>query len=96
MVKDKNLRVLDYIDGKEILIQMGEEGSELSKAAIKFYRAIDMKNPTPVSINDVLNCIYAYYDDDEDCILAFTSKANEIANEKRKRWIKRLKERDQL
>lgn len=36
MVKDKNLRVLDYIDGKEILIQMGEEGSELSKAAIKF------------------------------------------------------------
>lgn len=34
MIKDKNLRVLDYIDGKEILIQMGEEGSELSKAAI--------------------------------------------------------------
>ena len=101
MIKDKNLRVLDYIDGKEILIQMGEEGSELSKAAIKFYRAIDMKNPTPVSINeayenlveefgDVLNCIYAYYDDDEDCIL------NEIANEKRKRWIKRLKERNQF
>lgn len=29
-------------------------------------------------------------------ILAFTSKANEIANEKRKRWIKRLKERDQF
>ena len=74
MIKDKNLRVLDYIDGKEILIQMGEEGSELSKAAIKLYRAIDMKNPTPVSINeahenlveefgDVLNCIYAYFDD---------------------------------
>ena len=41
MIKDKNLRVLDYIDGKEILIQMGEEGSELSKAAIKFYRAIE-------------------------------------------------------
>ena len=107
MIKDKNLRVLDYIDSKEILIQMGEEGSELSKAAIKFYRAIDMKNPTPVSINeayenlveefgDVLNCIYAYFDDDADCILAFTSKANEIANEKRKRWIKCLKERDQF
>lgn len=29
MIKDKNLRVLDYIDSKEILIQMGEEGSEL-------------------------------------------------------------------
>ena len=52
MIKDKNLRVLDYIDGKEILFQIGEESSELSKAAIKFYRAIDMKNPTPVSINE--------------------------------------------
>lgn len=107
MIKDKNLRVLDYIDGKEILIQMGEEGSELSKAAIKFYRAIDRKNPTPVSINeayenlveefgDVLNCIYAYFDDDAEKIWSFTVEADKIADEKRKRWIKRLKERDQV
>ena len=107
MIKDKNLRVLDYIDSKEILIQMGEEGSELSKAAIKFYRAIDMKNPTPVSINeayenlveefgDVLNCIYAYFDDNAEKIWSFTVEADKIADEKRKRWIKRLKERDQF
>lgn len=107
MIKDKNLRVLDYIDGNEILIQMGEEGSELSKAAIKFYRAIDMKSPTPVSINeayenlveefgDVLNCIYAYFDDDAEKIWKFTVEADKIADEKRKRWIKRLKERNQF
>lgn len=107
MIKDKNLRVLDYIDGKEILIQMGEEGSELSKAALKLYRAIDMKNPTPVSINeaydnlveefgDVLNCLYAYFDDNEDSVCKFVLRADKIADEKRKRWIKRLKERDQF
>lgn len=107
MIKDKNLRVLDYIDGNEILIQMGEEGSELSKAAIKFYRAIDMKNPTPVRINeayenlveefgDVLNCIYAYFDDNAEKIWKFTVEADKIADEKRKRWIKRLKERNQF
>lgn len=107
MIKDKNLRVLDYIDGKEILIQMGEECSELSKAAIKFYRAIDMKNQTPISINeayenlveefgDVLNCIYAYFDDDADKIWKFTVEADKIADEKRKRWIKCLKERNQF
>ena len=107
MIKDKNLRVLDYIDGNEILIQMGEESSELSKAAIKFYRAIDMKNQTPVSINeayenlveefgDVLNCIYAYFDDDAEKIWSFTVEADKIADEKRKRWIKRLKERNQF
>ena len=66
MIKDKNLRVLDYIDGKEILIQMGEEGSEL------------------------------YFDDDAEKIWSFTVEADKIADEKRKRWIKRLKERNQF
>lgn len=107
MIKDKNLRVLDYIDGKEILFQIGEESSELSKAAIEFYRAIDMKNPTPVSINEayenlveefgyMLNCIYAYFDDDADKIWKFTAEADKIADEERKRWIKHLKKRNQF
>lgn len=66
-----------------------------------------VKNPTPVSINeayenlveefgDVLNCIYAYFDDDAEKIWSFTVEADKIADEKRKRWIKRLKERNQF
>ena len=66
-----------------------------------------MKNPTPVSINeayenlveefgDVLNCIYAYFDDNAEKIWKFTVEADKIADEKRKRWIKRLKEHNQF
>lgn len=44
----------------------------------------------------MLNCIYAYFDDDAEKIWSFTVEADKIADEKRKRWIKRLKERNQF
>lgn len=44
----------------------------------------------------MLNCIYAYFDDNAEKIWNFTVEADKIADEKRKRWIKRLKERDQF
>ena len=109
MIKDRNkgLRVLDYIDENEILAQLSEEASEVAKAALKLRRARDRKNPTPVSIReawadlneeygDVLNCLYALFNDDDDRIYDFFEHANITADEKRKRWIKRLKERDQF
>lgn len=109
MIKDRNkgLRVLDYIDENEILAQLSEEASEVAKAALKLRRARDRKNTTPVSIReawadlneeygDVLNCLYALFNDDDDRIYDFFEHANITADEKRKRWIKRLKERDQF
>lgn len=107
MIKDKNLRVLDYIDENEILAQLSEEASEVAKAALKLRRARDRKNPTPVSIReawddlneefgDVLNCLYALFDDNDTCTHNFFVHAIATADEKRKRWIKRLKERDQV
>ena len=102
-----DLRVLDYIDKEEILAQMGEEASEVAKAALKFRRALSGKNPTPVSVSnayenlieefgDVLNCIYAYFDDNNRDIEGFMYDAERTVESKRYRWIERLKERDQI
>lgn len=43
-------RIKKYLGDKELLIQLAEEAAELAQAATKYYRAIDGKNPTDVSI----------------------------------------------
>lgn len=102
-----DLRVLDYIDKEEILAQMAEEASEVAQAALKLRRALNGKNPTPVGVahaycclceefGDVLNCLYAYLDDNDLEIEGFMYDAESTAESKRYRWIKRLKERDQI
>ena len=96
MIKDKNLRVLDYIDENEILAQLSEEASEVAKAALKLRRARDRKNPTPVSIREAWANLNEEYGDVLNCLYDFFEHANITADEKRKRWIERLKERDQV
>lgn len=81
----------------EILCQLAEEASELSKAALKLRRAIDGSNPTPVTrdeaekmleeeIADVEVCLNVLgYHTDEHLLTQF-----EIMQEKLERWRNRL------
>lgn len=79
----------------EILAQLAEEAAELSQAALKLRRAIDKRNPTPVSeetarfnlmeeYGDVLNCMDQLMTDYDMSIIETGRKA------KLRRWQDRL------
>ena len=79
----------------EILAQLAEEAAELAQAALKLRRAIDKRNPTPVSedcartnlyeeYGDVLNCMDQLRTDD------WMENAEFVRREKMRRWVERL------
>ena len=79
----------------EILAQLAEEAAELAQAALKLRRAIDKRNPTPVSegraranlyeeYGDVLNCMDQLRDD------YWMENAEFVRREKMRRWVERL------
>lgn len=49
------MQVNDILPQEEILAQLAEEASELAQAALKLRRAMDMTNPTPMTIQDAGN-----------------------------------------
>lgn len=82
----------------ELLCQLAEEASELSKAALKLRRAIDGRNPTPKTFEE---CYDNLIEEAADCYTVLrcigadhTEKIFQIAKEKEKRWAKRLLERE--
>lgn len=48
-------RVNEILPQEEILAQLAEEAAELSQAALKLRRALDGRNPTPVSVQEAGN-----------------------------------------
>jgi NTP pyrophosphatase (non-canonical NTP hydrolase) len=79
----------------ERLAQLAEEAAELSQAALKMRRAIDRKNPTPVSVVDA----YAGVKEEiADVLLCLRVAGFSIASDtyqaamdlKLKRWSSRL------
>lgn len=46
--------IIDKLGTPELLTQLAEEAAELGKAALKFRRALDGKNPTPISPADAI------------------------------------------
>lgn len=46
--------IIETLGTEELLAQLAEEAAELSKAALKLRRALDGKNPTPVSPSEAL------------------------------------------
>lgn len=47
-------RIINKLETPELLAQLAEEAAELSKAALKLRRALDGKNPTPISPADAI------------------------------------------
>ena len=48
-------RVNELLPQEEILAQLAEEAAELAQAALKLRRAMDMTNPTPVTVQEAGN-----------------------------------------
>lgn len=89
-----DLNVRDFLPLEEVLLQLAEEASELSHAALKMRRVLDGINPTPVGfqearknlieeIADVLLCM-------EIASIAPQDQLSRIKRDKKSRWLLRL------
>ncbi|MGN1129236.1 MAG: hypothetical protein ACI4T6_09850 [Candidatus Flemingiibacterium sp.] len=97
---------LEYIaanlSDEDILCQIAEEASELSKAALKLRRAITGTNPTPVSARKAAADLMEEYGDTVVASVAYFIKHDlidrkyvdilEKSNAKYSRWAQRIKE----
>ena len=97
---------LEYIaanlSDEDILCQIAEEASELSKAALKLRRAITGTNPTPVTAEKAADNLVEEYGDTVVAMTAYFIKHDlidrkyvnilEKSNTKYSRWAQRIKE----
>lgn len=85
-------RVDAYLSHTELLAQLAEEAAELSQAALKLRRVIDGQNPTPVTYDSAYANLVEEYSDVVCCLQELQiDYLPDIIDEKKKRWIQRLK-----
>lgn len=93
--------MIDYIKKtltkEELLCQLAEEGTELAHAALKYRRALDGTNPTPVKRSEALANLKEEIADVLLLINILDLDTPQISNEyfqimlaKQERWAKRL------
>lgn len=97
--EDKPMDIIKEIGLPAALEQLAEECCELGQAALKLARKLRGENPTPKSEVECRNALREEMADVLVCMEALslagaTTKeaVDEIADEKRKRWIGRLSE----
>ena len=88
--------IKSHVSKKELLAQLAEEATELAHAALKYRRALDDENPTPVSSNEAFKNLIEDIDDIalllEPLSLKWRIEFNSSSREKKlKRWVERLK-----
>ena len=98
-------KISELLSQTEVLAQMAEEASELAQAALKLRRVLDGTNPTPVNKNEATDNLLEELADVQNCFHAFLEWCpeeyhkyiikyiNDMEDEKRKRWIERLRGR---
>lgn len=89
--------IKSHVSKKELLAQLAEEATELAHAALKYRRALDDENPTPVSRNEAFKNLIEEIDDValllETLALKWRVEFNSSSREKKlKRWVERLKD----
>ena len=102
-----NMTDFEYIASKlddgELLCQIAEEAGELVQAALKLRRALNGVNPTPVTVPKAYDELLKEIADVHNAETAWMVKlgisfADTVPDgeEKRVRWAKRLRERDEV
>ena len=92
----------EHLPLSERLAQLAEEAAELAQAALKYRRALDGANPTPVTreqaydnldeeVADVLTCLASVMQ--PDGMAMFWIEWNMEVGKKAARWRRRLEER---
>lgn len=98
--EDMNRLIVQKLGARERLEVLAEEAAELSQAALKMIRAYKMGgavNPTPITSNEALENLFEEVADVELAEEALgmyymnRRRIEEIKQEKRSRWIERLK-----
>lgn len=98
-VGDMNSLITQKLGARERLEVLAEEAAELSQAALKMIRAYQMGgavNPTPLTQEEALDNLFEEVADVELAVETLGLYVNrgrieEIKEEKRSRWIERLK-----
>ena len=85
--------VREQLTVQEILCQLAEEAAELAQAALKLRRAMDGRNPTPVSSAEAMACVTEEIADVRLCLrlLRMDQESRCIQERKLERWCRRLK-----
>lgn len=99
-IEDTNRFISQKLGARERLEVLAEEAAELSQAALKMIRAYKMGgvvNPTPVTPKEALENLFEEIADVELAVEALgfyymsRRRIGEIKEEKRSRWVERLK-----
>lgn len=85
--------IVETLGTEELLAQLAEEAAELGKAALKLRRALNDKNPTPVSPADAILNVQEEMADVLLCVLSVgldEQSAERTIREKIPRWAGRI------
>lgn len=92
MTNDAN--ILSKIGEEAMWMQLAEECSELSQAALKMARIIHDTNPTPITHDEALRMVFEEYTDIVQCASYLSLMPDyEQMKEKETRWINRVMNR---
>lgn len=76
--------------------QLAEECLELAKEALKMARIMRKENPTPRTLEETRDKVIEEYADVVNCITTLDIPLDEkVMERKMKRWIKRIKEKEE-
>ena len=93
--------IREYIPVDELLCQLAEECNEMAHASLKYRRALNGDNPTPVTLEQARENLLEEIADVSLCLKAlgmdhidreFCLRITRITNEKARRWAGRLHE----
>ena len=98
---NENVEYVKKVLPKEVLfVQLAEECNELAQAALKIYRILDGRNPTPVPLTQALSDVVEEVSDVLGVLRAleltdaeFAAQYSRISADKFERWVDRLKEK---
>ena len=91
--------IVKRLELERLLLQLAEECCELGKAALKLERVIDGTNPTPIGVEEAADKVKEEAAD-VYCVLGLILSAEDhleiykIIEQKKERWLGRLKEKD--
>lgn len=94
--------IVEHLPLSERAAQLAEEAAELAQAALKYRRALDGVNPTPVTLDQAYDNLNEEVSDVLTCLASVTSPDamaehwfdwNMTVGKKAARWRQRLEER---
>ena len=98
---NENVEYIKKVLPKPVLfVQLAEECDELGQAALKMFRILDGRNPTPVPIDQAIADIFEEIADVLGVLRTleltgaeYAAQYGQISSDKFERWVGRLKEK---